>query len=99
MISTINSNNVISFSNLKNITEKIILSENIQSLFRNLDEIFDVLLPNEFNGFYVYNNTNNKLELISAKNFRQSEKKEAEKTAMQRHPGYVFKTGKNLLEG
>ena len=99
MISTISSNNVISFSNLKEITEKIILSENIQSLFRNLDEIFDVLLPNEFNGFYVYNNTNNKLELISAKNFRQSEKREAEKTAMQRHPGYVFKTGKNLLEG
>ena len=54
---------------------------------------------NEFNGFYVYNNTNNKLELISAKNFRQSEIREAEKTAMQRHPGYVFKTGKNLLEG
>ena len=47
-------------------------------------------------GLYLIDEDGSKLKLFYAKGFSAQEIEEAENTAMNRHPGYVFKTGETL---
>jgi len=68
----------------------------LKSLAKAVGEILDELMFVDYSGLYLFDPIENKLKLLVAKGFTEEEKLEAEKTAMERHPGYVFKTKKLL---
>ena len=70
----------------------------------NLDELCLAtceVLKNDFNfqstGFYFINPQNQKLELVLGLNLTEEEKRDAESTAMNRHPGWVIRNKKTFL--
>lgn len=79
------------------IANKISSSINLEQLASNVQNFLENFMEVEYNGLYFYDEKTKRLKLISAKNFSEVEKNEAEKTAMDRHPGLVFKTKKHLL--
>jgi len=68
----------------------------LKSLAHSVEEILEELMIVEYSGLYLFDPFEKKLKLIVAKGFSEEEKVEAERTAMDRHPGYVFKSKKVL---
>ncbi len=67
-----------------------------EHLATSVSEVLDDLLDIESSGLYLYDFQEKRLKLLFAKGFSEEERAEADKTAMERHPGLVFKTGKIL---
>jgi signal transduction histidine kinase len=86
-----------SFEIISTIANKISSSVSSEQLAVNVQHFLETFMKIEYNGLYFYDEKSKKLKLIYAKNFSEVEKKEAEKTAMDRHPGLVFKSKKHLL--
>jgi PAS domain S-box-containing protein len=59
-------------------------------------EIFEMKLPSEYTGLYFWNEKENRLKMIVGTGFTEEEKAEAERTAMDRHVGKVYQTGKPI---
>jgi len=68
----------------------------LEQLASSVSEVMEDLLEIESSGLYLFDFQEKKFKLLIAKGFTDDEREEAEKTAMDRHPGHVFKTGKNL---
>ena len=66
------------------------LEEMIDSIEKILEEVFSA----EHTGLYLFDPIENRLKLFYAKGFSQAEFKKADETAMDRHPGKVYKSGK-----
>ncbi len=64
----------------------------LEELAISVEEALDDLMDIEFSGLYLYDFQEEKLKLLVAKGFTADERVEAERTAMERHPGYVFRT-------
>ena len=70
-------------------------SSSIQTLSElaiKVEEVLDDLMNIEFSGLYLYDFQDHRLKLLVAKGFTEEEQREAERTAMERHPGNVFRT-------
>jgi len=65
-----------------------------KTLADKVEELLESTVDPKYTGIYLYDHSEKKLKLWVARNFSEEEKEEAERTAMERHPGYVFKTGK-----
>ncbi len=65
---------------------------NLNDLAIEVEAVLDDLIDIEFSGLYLYDFHENKLKLLVAKGFNDEELREAERTGMERHPGYVFRT-------
>ena len=65
----------------------------LESLAADVSEVLDDLLEIESSGLYLYDFQEKRLKLLIAKGFTDEERIDAEITAMERHPGTVFKTG------
>jgi PAS domain S-box-containing protein len=76
-----------SFSNL----------DSIEKLIENIKTQIDNIAENDSVGLYFFDEEENRLRLFFAKGFNQSDIEEAEKSAMNRHPGYVYSTGNTLF--
>ena len=68
----------------------------LEELAASVSEVLDDLLEVESSGLYLYDFQEKRLKLLIAKGFSDEELASADQTAMERHPGYVFKTGKTL---
>ncbi len=68
----------------------------IEQLATSVSDLLDDLLFIESSGLYLYDFQENRLKLLIAKGFTEEEFAEADKTAMERHPGFVFRTGQIL---
>ena len=68
----------------------------IEELASSVSEVLEDLLEIESSGLYLYDFQEKRLKLLVAKGFTDEERAVADKTAMDRHPGYVFKTGRVL---
>ncbi len=68
----------------------------LEELAASVSEILDDLLEIESSGLYLYDFEEKRLKLLVAKGFTDVELAEADRTAMERHPGHVFKTGEAL---
>ena len=68
----------------------------LEQLASSVSEVMEDLLDIESSGLYLFDFDEKKFKLLIAKGFTDEEREDAEKTAMDRHPGHVFKTGKNL---
>lgn len=66
------------------------LEEMIDSIEKILEEVFLV----EHTGLYLFDSNENRLRLFYAKGFSPGEFKKADETAMDRHPGKVYSSGK-----
>lgn len=60
-------------------------------------EIFEQKLPSEHTGLYFWNEKAQTLKLLVATGFTEEEKAEAERTAMERHVGKVFRSGEPII--
>ncbi len=69
----------------------------IETLSNSVHQIVGTIVDVEYTGLYFVGKNKNKLDLIYAKGFNELERKRAEKTAMSRHPGWVFKHREVLL--
>ena len=71
--------------------------DSYEALIENIKTQIDIVAENDTTGLYLFSKEENKLKLFYAKGFSEQEKKEAELTAMERHPGHVYTTGNILL--
>lgn len=82
------------------VIEKLVESfANIESfdlLIETIKVQIDLIAKHDTTGLYLYNENEHKLKLFYAKGFSKEEIENAEATALERHPGYVFKTGEVL---
>lgn len=60
-------------------------------------EIFDQKLPSEYTGLYMWSEREQRLRMMISTGFSEEETREAERTAMDRHPGKVFRSGEAIL--
>jgi PAS domain S-box-containing protein len=70
--------------------------ESTNALSREVELAFEELVPHEYSGIYLFNEKTEKLELVIAHGFTEEERLEAEVTAMERHPGMVYRSGETL---
>jgi len=68
----------------------------IENLVLKTEEIIEEIIDVEYNGLYLFDPVYKQLRLLFAKHFTEEERLEAERTAMDRHPGKVFKSGKKI---
>jgi signal transduction histidine kinase/CheY-like chemotaxis protein/putative methionine-R-sulfoxide reductase with GAF domain len=81
---------------LEGIASRLASVRTVDDLIRTVEDILEEIVEVEYNGLYLFDPTIGKLRLYYAKGFTESERIDAEKTAMERHPGYVYKTGKAI---
>lgn len=71
--------------------------KDLKSLTRSINLIVDSIIDVKYNGLYFFDEKKENLILHHAKGFNENERKNAEKTAFERHPGWVIKNKKPLL--
>jgi PAS domain S-box-containing protein len=89
----------LSIAAIGKITQLIKSFTNLNSYESLIDTIkigIDNIAKSDSTGLYLFDEDENKLKLFYAKGFSAQEKEEAENSAMNRHPGHVFKTGEIL---
>ncbi|MEY5032167.1 MAG: hypothetical protein RL354_1198, partial [Planctomycetota bacterium] len=65
----------------------------VEELGRHIESLADELFPIEYSGVYFIDPRTNRLRLVYAKGLSEAERAAAERTADQRHPGQVLRTG------
>jgi PAS domain S-box-containing protein len=68
-------------------------ADSLENLLELTESLFEEILPLQYTGLYLYNEVEQKLELKVAHGFSEKERRVAENTAMERHPGKVFFSG------
>jgi PAS domain S-box-containing protein len=65
---------------------------NIQELARSVEHVLDEIFELEFAVLYLYDYDEHRLRIRLAKGFNDLQREEADRTAMERHPGRVFRS-------
>lgn len=87
----------VSYINLcSELLDKFSEASTIDGLVMIVERSFEVYMPKGYFGMYLFDEKENKLKILMASGFSSEERKLAEETAMERHPGYVYKTGKGF---
>ncbi|MDG0973374.1 MAG: hypothetical protein P8O07_04375, partial [Crocinitomicaceae bacterium] len=81
---------------LANTIEGISSSETPEKLADSLFEIVDDFVQVKYSSIFLWDTTHGKLKLYKNKGFSENDKVYSEKSAMDRHPGWVFKNRKSL---
>ena len=82
---------------LEKITQLISNSDSLENLVANSQTIIEKIIIVELSGIFLYDKKSNKLKLMSYRGFTKAESILAEKTALERHPGWVCKNKKPIL--
>lgn len=81
---------------LESFAAKLASVTDLEMFDERIEEVIEMVITVDHTGFYLYDPVEKKLKLVYAKGFSEQERKEAEETAMTRHPGYVFNTEKTI---
>jgi signal transduction histidine kinase/CheY-like chemotaxis protein/HPt (histidine-containing phosphotransfer) domain-containing protein len=81
---------------LNNLTESIASASDAESLCDALFKIVDDFVDVRYSGIYLWDFKENRLKLYNTKGFSTEDRINSEKTALERHPGWVFKNRKSL---
>ncbi len=81
---------------LAEVTSRFARAHDLPSLLREVKAIADELLGIEYWGLYLYDPEAARLRLVADTGFTPADRAEAERTAMERHPGHVFRTREAL---
>ncbi len=76
---------------------ELFLVNSLDGLAGVVETVIEELIPTEYTGLYLYDYDIKKLRLYYAKGFNKEELINADLSALDRHPGYVFKT-KTVLD-
>jgi CheY-like chemotaxis protein/putative methionine-R-sulfoxide reductase with GAF domain len=68
----------------------------VEELGRHIESLAEELFPIEYSGVYFVDPRTSRLRLVYAKGLSESERAAAERTAEQRHPGQVLRTGEAI---
>ena len=82
---------------LEKITQLISNSDSLENLVANSQTIIEKIILVELSGIFLYDKKSNKLKLMSYRGFTKAESILAEKSALERHPGWVCKNKKPIL--
>jgi signal transduction histidine kinase len=74
------------------VTARFSTIHDYESLVREVRAIIDELIAVEHWGVYLYDALSRRLRLALCSGFTETERREAERSAMERHPGYVFRS-------
>ncbi len=91
-----NETNLQLIKKLEEIATSISLTNSLYELASKVDSILSELIDVENNGLYLFDPVLKELRLFVAKGFSEAQILEAERTAVDRHPGKVFRTGEEL---
>ncbi len=83
-------------SEIENFVESFANLDSLEVLIDTIKTQLEFVAQHDTTGLYLYDEKENKLKLFYAKGFSEEEKLNAELTAMDRHPGHVFRTGEIL---
>jgi PAS domain S-box-containing protein len=83
-------------SEIENFVESFANLDSLEVLIDTIKTQLELVAQHDTTGLYLYSDEEHKLKLFYAKGFSKVEQANAELTAMDRHPGYVFKTGEIL---
>ena len=79
---------------IEGLVDHFSITETHEELFYTMGDELEKIIAHDKSAFYLWNDLGNKLRLLHAKGFNEEERKAAENTALERHPGHVFKSGK-----
>ena len=83
-------------SEIEKFVESFANLDSLEVLIDTIKTQLEFVAQHDTTGLYLYNEEEHKLKLFYAKGFSEEEKLNAELTAMDRHPGHVFRTGEIL---
>ena len=81
---------------LHNLTEAIISATDAHSLSNALFNVVDDYVSVEHSAIFLWDFNENRLRMYKSKGFSDKDMAYSEKTAMERHPGWVFQNRKPL---
>jgi len=76
---------------LSSIAEELATAKDAQSISDALFKVVDGFIDVPYSSIFLWDFKQNKLRLYANKGFTEEDKKYSEETAMDRHPGWVFK--------
>lgn len=82
---------------LSNITDAIATASDAQSLADALFKVVDEFINVPYSSIFLWDFKENRLRLYANKGFSEEDKIYSEKTAMERHPGWVFTNREALV--
>ena len=77
---------------LRDVSDEILNAKDVSALAKAAHQIVERFVPVPYSGIYLWIPSENKLKLLYANGFTDEENEINERTAMERHPGHVFKT-------
>jgi len=81
---------------LESIATSFSLVRSLGELGAAVEKTVETMLDVRYTGVYLFDKRSDHLRLLFAKGFTEEERAEAERTAMDRHPGGVFRSGQML---
>jgi signal transduction histidine kinase/CheY-like chemotaxis protein len=81
---------------LNNLTESIASASDAETLCDALFKIVDDFVEVRYSGIYLWDYKENRLKLYNTKGFTEEDRINSEKSALERHPGWVFRNRKSL---
>lgn len=81
---------------LSSIAEELATAKDAQSISDALFKVVDGFIDVPYSSIFLWDFKQNKLRLYANKGFSEEDKKYSEETAMERHPGWVFKNRQPL---
>ncbi|MCA9656899.1 MAG: GAF domain-containing protein [Myxococcales bacterium] len=75
------------------------MADTMEELAISAQEAIETFIGAEYNGLYLWDSEACGLRLLYSVGFTDDERTEAEKTALERHPGAVFRSGEMLHVG
>ena len=84
-------------TSIDSISKRLGKVTDMEGLTSSIGEIIDSIVEVAYTGLYLFDPVSQALKLYCAKGFTKKEHKEAERTAMERHPGQVFLHQKTLI--
>lgn len=83
-------------STIADFTARVLGVTTIEELLIHVQDFIDSNFNTIQTAIYLYSQSENKLRMYHTKGFNDEEVSVAEETALERHPGWVFKTGEIL---
>ena len=83
-------------SRLASLAASFAMVDTLEDLAISAQEAIDAFIGVEYNGLYLWDQETRGLRLLYSIGFNEEERLEAERTAIERHPGEVFRSGEAL---
>lgn len=81
---------------LTEIANKLAFVRSFDEMALAVSSVLEQVITVEYTGFFLLDPDSGRLRLVAARGFSDSERAEAERTAPERHPGWVLRTGQML---